>query len=118
MARKLGIDLLQIHGSGPAGRILIDDLAQTSFPPAQRCGAILPSADFGKPGTRIKFTGLRRKIAEHMVHSKHAIPHFTYVDECDVSDLVKLRDALKDSSAARGPSSPTLLFSSKRWSRP
>jgi len=43
--------------------------------------AAAPPADYGKPGTRVKFAGLRRKIAEHMVHSKHTIPHYTYVDD-------------------------------------
>src|SRR5206468_4631326 len=70
MAQKLDIDLNQVHGSGPGGRILIEDLTSriqgrqaqpTEFPPAA------PSLDFGKPGTRLKVQGLRRKMAEHMV---------------------------------------------------
>jgi pyruvate/2-oxoglutarate dehydrogenase complex dihydrolipoamide acyltransferase (E2) component len=111
MARKLGIDLLQVHGSGPAGRILVDDLARhlpAGALPAPAPAA--PSADYGKPGTRIKFAGLRRKIAEHMVLSKHTIPHYTYVDECDVTDLVKLRDALKESFAKKRTKLTYLAF--------
>jgi pyruvate dehydrogenase E2 component (dihydrolipoamide acetyltransferase)/2-oxoisovalerate dehydrogenase E2 component (dihydrolipoyl transacylase) len=103
MARKLGIDLAQIRGTGPAGRILIDDLVPSvgnasGSPAAPKP----PAADYGKPGTRIKFVALRRMIAEHMVQSKRTIPHYSYVDECDVTDLVKLREGLKEAFAARG----------------
>lgn len=109
MARKLGIDLAQIRGSGPAGRILIDDLSQHVGQPAAR-PAPPPVADYGMPGTRLKFAGLRRKIAEHMVASKHAIPHYTYVDECDVTGLVALREALKDTPAKKGGKLTYLAF--------
>ena len=111
MARKLGIDLMQVRGSGPAGRILVDDLAYhvsigAPLPPTPP----KPLADYGKPGTRIKFAGLRRKIAEHMVHSKHTIPHYTYVDECDVTDLVKLRESLKAPFVSKGAKLTYLAF--------
>jgi 2-oxoisovalerate dehydrogenase E2 component (dihydrolipoyl transacylase) len=109
MARKLGIDLLQVRGSGPAGRILVDDLA--SLVPARAAPSpAAPRADYGKPGTRIKFAGLRRKIAEHMVESKHTIPHYTYVDECDVTDLVKLRESLKEAFGRKGAKLTYLAF--------
>jgi 2-oxoisovalerate dehydrogenase E2 component (dihydrolipoyl transacylase) len=109
MARKLGIDLLQVRGSGPAGRILIDDLARR-VPTSSPTPPAAPPADYGKPGTRLKFAGLRRKIAEHMVQSKHTIPHYTYVDECDVTDLVKLRVGLKESFARKGTKLTYLAF--------
>jgi 2-oxoisovalerate dehydrogenase E2 component (dihydrolipoyl transacylase) len=108
MARKLGIDIAQIRGSGPAGRILIDDLAQQVS--AAKAPAAAPTADYGKPGTRIKFAGLRRKIAEHMLQSKHTIPHYTYVDECDVTDLVNLRESLRESFAKKGAKLTYLAF--------
>jgi pyruvate dehydrogenase E2 component (dihydrolipoamide acetyltransferase)/2-oxoisovalerate dehydrogenase E2 component (dihydrolipoyl transacylase) len=109
MARKLGIDVAQVRGSGPEGRVLIDDLAQYVGAGKASISAP-PSADYGKPGTRIKFAGLRRKIAEHMVQSKHTIPHYTYVDECDVTDLVKLRESLKDAFAKKGAKLTYLAF--------
>src|SRR5262245_54498267 len=120
MARKLGIDLAQVAGSGPEGRVLIQDLtdrirrAQPPHPqplsPQGRGGQeILPSPlggegsgvrgrprpDYGKPGTKIKLQGLRRTIAERMVQSKRSIPHYTYVDECDVTELVRLREGMR-----------------------
>lgn len=98
MARKLGIDLHKVQGSGPAGRILIEDLPRhvTAATQSGAPSVAAPRVDYGKPGTRIKLQGLRRKIAEHMVVSKRTIPHYTYVDECDVTDLVKLRESLKE----------------------
>jgi len=50
----------------------------------------------------IKIIGLRRKIAEKMVESYSRKPHFTYVDEVDVTNLVAVRDALKDAASQRG----------------
>jgi pyruvate dehydrogenase E2 component (dihydrolipoamide acetyltransferase)/2-oxoisovalerate dehydrogenase E2 component (dihydrolipoyl transacylase) len=96
LARKLGIDLQNVGGSGPEGRILIEDLTplvQSAAPNAKRHAV---KVDYGTPGVRIKLQGLRRKIAERMVLAKQTIPHYSYVDECDVSDLVRLRESLKE----------------------
>jgi 2-oxoisovalerate dehydrogenase E2 component (dihydrolipoyl transacylase) len=103
LARKLGIDLGQVHATGPEGRILLEDLTprmQPATPTAPRPAE--PRPDFGKPGTRIKLQGLRKRIAEHMVLSKQTIPHYSYIDECDVSELVRLRDGLRDTYARAG----------------
>ena len=100
MARSLGIDLSRVHGSGPAGRILIEDLAKGAKPHAEPHA--VDAADYGKAGTRVKFHGVRRKIAEHLVAAMQKIPHYTYVDECDVSDLVRLRGALKEPLGKQG----------------
>ncbi|MGL4551795.1 MAG: dihydrolipoamide acetyltransferase family protein [Gemmataceae bacterium] len=110
LARKLGIDLASVHGSGPDGRILIDDLSarlKTQAPAAKREPALL---DVGEAGTRTKLVGLRRKIAEHMVLSKRTIPHYSYVDECDVTALVGLRDSLKDTYQTAGVKLTYLAF--------
>jgi pyruvate dehydrogenase E2 component (dihydrolipoamide acetyltransferase)/2-oxoisovalerate dehydrogenase E2 component (dihydrolipoyl transacylase) len=112
MARKLGVDLANVRGSGPQGRILIEDLTsiladrdagKRPAPPEKR-------PDYGTPGTRIKLQGVRRKIAERMVHSKHTIPHYTYVDECDATDLVRLRENLRDTAERRGVKITYLAF--------
>jgi pyruvate dehydrogenase E2 component (dihydrolipoamide acetyltransferase)/2-oxoisovalerate dehydrogenase E2 component (dihydrolipoyl transacylase) len=99
LARKLGLDLQTVRGSGPAGRILLDDLTSFVRQPqaaADKVDKAPPQFDLGKPGTRIKLQGLRRLISEHMVRAKHTIPHYSYVDECDVTELVRLRAALRD----------------------
>jgi pyruvate dehydrogenase E2 component (dihydrolipoamide acetyltransferase)/2-oxoisovalerate dehydrogenase E2 component (dihydrolipoyl transacylase) len=102
LARKLGIDLRSVHGSGPSGRVLIEDLHLSPAGPGKggsTAPARLPAAarlDYGRAGTIVKLAGIRRRIAEHLTQAKHTIPHFTYVDECDVSDLVKLRASLRE----------------------
>jgi pyruvate dehydrogenase E2 component (dihydrolipoamide acetyltransferase)/2-oxoisovalerate dehydrogenase E2 component (dihydrolipoyl transacylase) len=106
MARKMGIDLAAVSGSGPGGRILIEDLSVMlrpttvgrDMPPPRR----EPKLEFGRPGTRIKMVGLRRKVAEQMVKAKQAIPHYSYVDECEVTALVGLRTSIKDAYARAG----------------
>ena len=107
LARKLGLDLAKVKGSGPAGRILHDDIADhlksnapRETPPPMPTAKIL--YDVGKPGTRMKLTGLRRKIAEHMTASNKNIPHYSYIDECDLGDLVRIRSQLKDKFAKAG----------------
>jgi 2-oxoisovalerate dehydrogenase E2 component (dihydrolipoyl transacylase) len=108
MARKLGIDLTLLRGTGPEGRILIDDL--TGQIPRDATRGVELKPDYGTPGTRIKLAGLRRKVAEHMVVSKRAIPHYTYVDECDVTDLIRLREQLKEPFARQGTKLTYLAF--------
>src|SRR5581483_7459388 len=117
MARKLGIDLTRLRGTGPAGRILLDDLSteiarrQTIADARQpKPDMRQPIADLGRPGTRLKLAGLRRRIAEHMSLSKRTIPHYSYVDECDVTELVRVREGLKDAYAKMGVRLTYLAF--------
>ena len=114
LARSLGIDLARVHGSGPGGRILVEDLTPLlkpgAAPPSLAATPEPPRLDFGKAGTRIKLAGLRRKIAEHLVEAKRRIPHYSYVDECDVTELVKLRQSLREPCAQRGLKLTYLAF--------
>jgi pyruvate dehydrogenase E2 component (dihydrolipoamide acetyltransferase)/2-oxoisovalerate dehydrogenase E2 component (dihydrolipoyl transacylase) len=111
MARKLGIDLGRVRGTGPGGRVLIGDLAPLVAPATEpRPTAAEPRPDYGTPGTRIKLQGVRRKIAEHMVLSKRTIPHYTYVDECDVTELVRLREPVREHFARSGVKVTYLAF--------
>ncbi|MYZ42446.1 dihydrolipoamide acetyltransferase family protein [Schauerella aestuarii] len=148
-ARDLGIDLPDVQGSGPAGRIQHEDLdahllagkaAQTASPASASAGATgsaAPAANMAKnagasasaamrsggapaPAPRstaevrsyadedfvhdryeqrhdehqVPVIGLRRKIAQKMVESKTRIPHYSYVEEIDVTDLETLRAQL------------------------
>ncbi|MCU0962565.1 MAG: 2-oxo acid dehydrogenase subunit E2 [Pirellulaceae bacterium] len=101
LAKALGIDLREVPASGPAGRVLIDDLGaflrtwQQPPPGASTRPRRGAAADLGVPGQRIKLVGLRRAIARHMVTAKQTIPHYSYIDECNVTELVALRNELK-----------------------
>jgi pyruvate dehydrogenase E2 component (dihydrolipoamide acetyltransferase)/2-oxoisovalerate dehydrogenase E2 component (dihydrolipoyl transacylase) len=116
LARKLGLDLAAVRGTGPAGRILLEDVtaAAGGTPPAAEKPAEKaekePRFDVGRPGTRVKVAGVRKKIAEHMVKSATTVPHFTCVDECDVTELVRLRDSLKEPLARKGVKLTYLAF--------
>ena len=110
MARRLGVDLAKVRGSGPHGRILIDDLAR-SMPGATQASKpreTLP--EWARSGKRVKLQGLRRTIAERMVHAKRTIPHYSYVDECEVTELVKLREDHKEAFAKQGVKLTYLAF--------
>src|SRR5581483_4205108 len=69
-----------------------------------------PKPDYGRPGTRIKLQGLRRRIAEHMTLSKKTIPDYSYVDECEVTELVRLRESLREVYARAGVKLTYLAF--------
>ncbi len=98
LARELGVDLTQVHGSGPAGRITRDDLDHFTA----NGGSAQSSAYQRRDGTeQIKITGLRRKIAERMAKSSREVAHFSYVEEVDVTDLEILRSTLNTSHAER-----------------
>ncbi len=91
-AREAGVDLRQVHGSGPAGRIGHEDLD------AFLARGPLPAAASGparKDGVEeIRIVGLRRKIAEKMALATSRIPHITYVEEIDVTAVEELRARL------------------------
>jgi len=95
-ARDLGIDLVFVPGSGPAGRIEHGDLdafvARGTFTPATASGGSLYAKAEGTNEVRI--IGLRRKIAEKMAESVRRIPHITYVEEIDMTALEELRGHL------------------------
>ena len=119
-AREMGIDLGAIAATGPRGRITNDDLAGASPAAAQAGGAAvgghafppvaIPPAPEGRTEVRTPFRGLRRKIAEAMTRSKYTATHFTYVDDIDVTDLVKIRKEAKAAYADRGVNVTYLPF--------
>ena len=104
LARKLGIDLARIRGTGPAGRILLDDLTPhlTRYGTPAKAQPTESPPEYGRAGTRVKLAGLRRKIAEHLVDAKRRIPHYSYVDECDVTEMARLRHGMREACAKNG----------------
>jgi len=104
-AREAGIDLRQLRGSGPAGRITHEDL-----------DACLARSSVGVASTRyqaktgiedIRIAGLRRSIAEKMSIASSRIPHITYVEEVDVTALEDLRGKL---NGRQKPGKPKLTL--------
>jgi len=99
-ARERGIDLRSLRGTGPAGRITHADL---EAPAATK-------APTGEAITEVKVIGLRRVIAERMQDAKRRIPHFTYVEELDVTALEELRAHLNETRAPGRPKLTLLPF--------
>ncbi|MBD9379666.1 MULTISPECIES: dihydrolipoamide acetyltransferase family protein [Achromobacter] len=103
-AWDLGIELRYVHGSGPAGRILHEDLdayLQGQGGGAQARGGVAYAERNDEENVPV--IGLRRKIAQKMAESKRRIPHFSYVEEIDVTELEELRASLNQKwGATRG----------------
>jgi 2-oxoisovalerate dehydrogenase E2 component (dihydrolipoyl transacylase) len=109
-AHEAGIDLAQVRGTGPGGRIEASDFesalgqrSQGEFAPApaQAARAVREGVE------EIKVLGVRRVIAQRMSESKRNIPHFSYVEEVDVTELESLRRHLND---RRGAGAPSMTF--------
>lgn len=103
-ARDAGVDLRQVRGSGPAGRITHDDL-DAFLRGGPNAGATARVANTGVE--TIKMVGLRRRIARKMAESKRRIAHFSYVEEVDVTAVEELRATL---NAQDRPDRPRLTL--------
>ena len=91
-AREAGVDLVQVDGSGPAGRIMHEDLDH--FLEQGALGARPPRQKRNASVKEIKVIGMRRRIAEKMAIANAKIPHITIVEEVDVDNLEDLRAEL------------------------
>ena len=110
-ARAANIDLQLVAGSGPAGRISHADLDRHIAGGANGATASMPIGGVPKvarTGTEdIKVIGLRRKIADGMMASYSTIPHFSYFEEVDITELESLRQHL---NATRPDGAPKLTY--------
>jgi 2-oxoisovalerate dehydrogenase E2 component (dihydrolipoyl transacylase) len=104
-AKEAGVDLHNVPGTGPGGRVTRKDFA------AYMAGTPMPAvsdrplgrAPTGAPATKeIKVIGLRRIIAERMATATREIPHFTYVEELDITELEALRKHLNSKNSDPG----------------
>jgi pyruvate dehydrogenase E2 component (dihydrolipoamide acetyltransferase) len=116
LARELGVDINQVPGTGPGGRISQDDVKayvkklntdRVATPVAAAAGAIFEAAplpDFSKWGQveRETFTNVRRVTARHMTQAWATIPHVTNFDQADITGLEKLRKRYAKKAEAAG----------------
>lgn len=111
LAREMGVDINRISGTGNAGRVTREDIIKTtgaavaagpaSYSPTL---SIPPMGRNTTPGAeeRVPLKGIRRKIAESMQLSKRVIPHFTLMDEANVTQLFEMRNSLKPMADKQG----------------
>jgi pyruvate dehydrogenase E2 component (dihydrolipoamide acetyltransferase) len=104
LAREIGVDITRVPGTGPGGRISLDDvkafakaaLSGTGGGAVASSGVALQQRalpDFSKFGEieRKPMSGVRRKTAEHLTYAWNTIPHVTQFDKADITDLEKVR---------------------------
>jgi len=93
-AREQGVDLSLVPGSGKEGRVSHADLEAFIAAGGQQVGGALKRQ---RSGTRsVKLSGLRRVIAQKMLAAKRNIPHYSYIEEIDVTNLEQLRAHLNE----------------------
>lgn len=94
-AAVLGIDLRQVPANGPDGRVLHEDLDAWLV---RRPGPQAPAARYAERNDEeaVPVTGVRRRIAQRMQDAMRRIPHFTYVEEVDVTELELLRAQINE----------------------
>ncbi|MGS7251924.1 dihydrolipoamide acetyltransferase family protein [Pseudomonas anuradhapurensis] len=93
-ALDAGIELRYVHGSGPAGRILHEDLDAFMSKPQSAAGQAPNGYAKRTDSEQVPVIGLRRKIAQRMQDAKRRVAHFSYVEEIDVTALEALRQQL------------------------
>ncbi|MBV4535122.1 MULTISPECIES: dihydrolipoamide acetyltransferase family protein [Pseudomonas] len=93
-ALDAGIELRYVHGSGPAGRILHEDLDGFMSKPHSSAGQAPSGYAKRSDSEQVPVIGLRRKIAQRMQDAKRRVAHFSYVEEIDVTALEALRQQL------------------------
>jgi len=117
LAKELGVNIDQVKGSGPEGRVLEKDVrqaAEAKEKPAEIKPAEAPRKvrkyDLYGYVDRIPLRGVRRSIAKAMVKSKYTAPHVTTMDEADVTDLWKIREKEKKAAEKKGTKLTILPF--------
>ncbi|HEY7492535.1 MAG TPA: 2-oxo acid dehydrogenase subunit E2 [Candidatus Tectomicrobia bacterium] len=112
LAREIGVDINMVPGSGPGGRISIEDVKDyarrllTDTGKGQATAPLLVPAlpDFTRWGevTRQPMSGVRRKTAEHLAQAWATIPHVTQFARADITELEQLRQRFAPKAAAQG----------------
>jgi pyruvate dehydrogenase E2 component (dihydrolipoamide acetyltransferase) len=112
LARELGVNIDEVQGSGPDGRISEDDvkayvkmvMMRPAAPPPGVPPAALPLPDFSRWGEieRQPMKSVRRKTAQHLAHAWSTIPHVTQYDKADITELEQLRKKYEAEAEAAG----------------
>jgi pyruvate dehydrogenase E2 component (dihydrolipoamide acetyltransferase) len=108
LARDLGVDLSAVQATGSNGRVTKDDVRAAATGGGEAAAAATARAyaplavAVDASDLRVPFRGVRKKIAENMHRSRQTAAHFTYVEECDMTELMALRKRAKARAEERG----------------
>ncbi|WP_242355014.1 dihydrolipoamide acetyltransferase family protein [Anaeromyxobacter sp. SG64] len=120
LARALEIDINAVAGSGPGGRVTKEDLAEfrnatnghgrpergtapsAEVMPARPAAPIPLRPEGGGAEERVPLRGVRKRIAENMARSKRTAAHFTFVEQCDVTELARVKDRIAAAAKEEG----------------
>ena len=113
LAREIGVDVNKVKGTGPGGRILLDDVKAYSKALHQQRNEIQhikaeqhqePLPDFSKFGAveRQAMSNIRYKTAEHLSYAWHTIPHVTQFDKADITALEEFRKSYAKTAEKQG----------------
>lgn len=110
MAKDLGVDINKIKGSGPAGRVMKEDIRQYVENNTQKSGTQIHTPE-ARPMIEVeKLSQIRKTIAKNMVNSKRNAAHMTLFDDVEISELDRIRKKYKESLAAKGIKLTYLAF--------
>ena len=100
VAAEKGVDLANLAGTGPSGRVMKDDVLAASAKPQSAVPTAKPVVTAPPAGSRgvrrEKMTRLRQKIAERLVHAQHTAAMLTTFNECDMTEVMRLRAEHKE----------------------
>jgi pyruvate dehydrogenase E2 component (dihydrolipoamide acetyltransferase) len=112
LARELGVDINEVEGSGPGGRISEEDVkayvrataTRPKGPAPAMAAPVVPLPDFTRWGEieRKPMRAVRRKTAEHLSYAWSTIPHVTHSDKADITELEQLRKRYESKAEAGG----------------
>lgn len=108
LARDLGIDINSVKGSGPAGRVMKDDIKKYKTTIQTPVSQVIEKVE-----DRIEYEDLsqiRKTIAQNMVISKQTAPHMTIIDEVEISKLIDIRNEYKNKFKDKGTNLSYLAF--------
>jgi pyruvate dehydrogenase E2 component (dihydrolipoamide acetyltransferase) len=121
LARDMGVDVQAVLGSGEGGRVTKEDLQafrsgtnghgrrsagmeEEAWTSEERARAVPSAAEpvTAGPDERVPLRGIRKRIAENMARSKRTAAHFTFVEQCDATELVKVKDRVAAAARQEG----------------
>jgi len=107
MARERGIELSQVPGTGPLGRVVRRDLENFlgggagAVASPQSSSSALATQEYSSSYATVPHTGMRRAIARRLTESKSTVPHFYVTADCKVDALLELRASINETSPVK-----------------